>query len=188
MPHMLTILLGSLFSYLSAVKVHLHKRDGVLKVSLNNKAVMELRTSDDVSVSKTTVSETRMRADSYKVEARRVVDISPNHVNASANYEPVGLWEGYFEAGIWLRLPQGSPEILQLALRYTDQAGEVSIPVDAFRPSTFSCALLNGCLRLAVNGRIRNMGLYLVGAPKDIAVNVEQWHLTPQRMRTLAQA
>lgn len=125
----------------------------------------------------------RRRVDDYSVESRQVVNLSSGDISAHANWRPTGIWEGSFDIAVWLRMPQGCQHPLQLALRYTDQRGDVSIPVDIFKPSTFSCALLNGSIRLAVSGRIKNVGLYLVGSDEDLSANVEEWHITPQITR-----
>lgn len=142
-----------------------------------------MRFSGDTNVDVTPSLKKRRRIDDYAVESRQVVSLSSGDISAHANWKPTGVWEGFFDIAVWLRMPQGCHHPLQLALRYTDQKGEVSIPIDIFKPSTFSCALMNGRIRLAVSGRIKNVGLYLVGADEDLSANVEEWHITPQSRR-----
>ena len=114
---------------------------------------------------------------------RPVADVSTSLVSSHANWQPGGYWEGVFDIAVWLRLPQGSMHPLQLALRYTDQRGEKTVLVDICKPGGYKSALLNGSVRLEVSGRIKEMGLYLLGMPKGQPIGLDEWHFIPQLKR-----
>lgn len=114
---------------------------------------------------------------------KRVTEVPSSLVSAHASWKPAGTWQGRFDLAVWLRLPQGCPEPLQLALRYTDQRGERTVVVDTCKPGSFKSALLNGSVELTVNGRVKDMGLYLINLPSDVPVGLEEWHFQPQIKR-----
>lgn len=114
---------------------------------------------------------------------RNLVDIPVSLVSSHANWQPAGFWSGVFDVAVWVRLPQGCQHPLQLALRYTDQRGEKTVLVDMCKPGSYKSALLNGSIALEITGRVKEMGLYLLGMPKSQAMSVDEWHFNPQIKR-----
>lgn len=114
---------------------------------------------------------------------RNLVDIPVSLVSSHAHWQPAGFWSGVFDVAVWVRLPQGSQHPLQLALRYTDQRGEKTVLVDMCKPGSYKSALLNGSIALDITGRVKEMGLYLLGMPKGEVMSVDEWHFNPQIKR-----
>jgi|GEM_PF-1346661 len=114
---------------------------------------------------------------------KRIAEIPATRLSAHAHWQPAGNWSGVFELAVWLRLPQGSAHPLQLALRYTDQKGEKTVLVDICKPGSYKSALLNGSVSVEAQGRVQDMGLFLLGLPGDIPMGLEEWHFTPQLRR-----
>ena len=115
---------------------------------------------------------------------RHLVDVPASIVSSHANWLNAGYWTGVFDIAVWLRLPHGSISPLQLTLKYTDQRGEHSVLIDLCKPGSYKSALLNGSVSLEVTGRIKEMGLYLLGMPKGQVLSMDEWHFIPQIKRT----
>lgn len=120
-----------------------------------------------------------------KDEARdkRITDVPSSLLSSHASWKPAGAWQGRFDLATWLRLPQGCPVPLQLALRYTDQRGEHTVLVDICKPGSYKSVLLNGSIEVSVSGRVKDMGLYLINLPPDVPLALEEWHFQPQIKR-----
>lgn len=116
---------------------------------------------------------------------KRIADVPVSRLSTHARWQPAGNWSGIFDLAVWLRLPQGSAHPLQLALRYTDQKGEKTVLVDICKPGTYKSALLNGSVMIEAQGRVRDMGLFLLGLPGDIPMGLEEWHFLPQLKRAV---
>ncbi|MBU2886534.1 hypothetical protein KO507_12245 [Gilvimarinus agarilyticus] len=118
-----------------------------------------------------------------EVQDKRITDVPTSLVSAHASWKPAGSWQGRFDLAAWMRLPQGCPVPLHLALRYTDQRGEHTVMVDICKPGSYKSVLLNGSIEVVVSGRVKDMGLYLVNLPTDIPLGLEEWHFQPQIKR-----
>src|SRR5690606_23114072 len=103
--------------------------------------------------------------------------------NIHSAWSPTGSWQGMFDCAIWLHTPAGLAHPVQLSLKYIDNGGEKIIHIDRCHPGTHRTVLLNGSFGLSVNGRVRDMGLYLLGIT-DPEIVVEEWHMTPQQRRS----
>jgi len=123
------------------------------------------------------------REEVFSSRDRSLVDVPVSLVSGHANWQATGFWTGVFEVAVWIRLPQGSTHPLQLALRYTDQSGEKTVLVDMCQPGSYKSALLNGSIALDITGRVKTMGLYLLGMPKGETMSVDEWHFNPQIKR-----
>ena len=116
---------------------------------------------------------------------KRIADVPVSRLSTHASWQPAGSWSGIFELAVWLRLPQGTDHPLQLALRYSDQKGEKTVLVDICKPGGYKSALLNGSVTIEAQGRVRDMGLFLLGLPGDIPMGLEEWHFLPQIKRAV---
>lgn len=114
-----------------------------------------------------------------------LLDIPLSAVSEHSAWTNAGYWQGGFDCALWLRTPQGLAHPVQLAICYQDNQGEKTVLVDRCAAGSYRTVLLNGSIQLGVSGRIRNMGLYLVGVKGTAEVAMEEWHLIPQQKRKL---
>lgn len=127
-------------------------------------------------------SESLAARDFIKKAGRWLVDIPISVLGEHSAWTSTGNWQGIFDCAIWLRTPAGLPHPIQLVLKYIDNSGEKIIQIDRCQTGSHRTVLLNGSITLAVNGRVREMGLYLIGA-SDITLTLEEWHMNPQQRR-----
>lgn len=113
---------------------------------------------------------------------RWLVDIPLSVLSEHSSWIYTGNWQGGFDCALWLRTPAGLPHPLHLVLKYIDSSGEKILQIDRCQTGSHRTVLLNGSITLSVAGRVRDMGLYLLGA-HDTIVAVEEWHITPQQRR-----
>ncbi|MGB3610028.1 MAG: hypothetical protein WA987_06580 [Cellvibrio sp.] len=116
-------------------------------------------------------------------QERWLVDVPVTALSEHSAWSPTGSWQGMFDCAIWLHTPAGLAHPVQLSLKYIDNGGEKIIHIDRCHPGTHRTVLLNGSFGLSVNGRVRDMGLYLLGIT-DPEIVVEEWHMTPQQRRS----
>ncbi|ARU29423.1 hypothetical protein [Cellvibrio sp. PSBB006] len=115
-------------------------------------------------------------------QERWLVDIPVSVLSEHSAWTAAGNWQGMFDCAIWLRTPAGLAHPVQLSLKYIDNSGEKIVHIDRCHPGSHRTVLLNGSFGLGVNGRVRDMGLYLLGIT-DPEIVVEEWHMTPQQRR-----
>jgi hypothetical protein len=116
-------------------------------------------------------------------QERWLVDIPISILSEHSAWSSSGNWQGMFDSALWLRTPAGLTHPVQLALKYIDNSGEKIIQIDRCHPGSHRTVLLNGSISVSVSGRVRDMGLYLLGVT-DPDIVVEEWHMTPQQRRT----
>lgn len=116
-------------------------------------------------------------------QQRWLVDIPMSVLSEHSTWTAAGNWQGMFDCAIWLRTPAGLAHPVQLSLKYIDNGGEKVVHIDRCHPGSHRTVLLNGSFGLSVNGRVRDMGLYLLGIT-DPEIVVEEWHMTPQLRRS----
>lgn len=115
-------------------------------------------------------------------QERWLVDIPVSALSDHSAWTAAGNWQGMFDCAIWLRTPGGLSHPVQLILKYIDNSGEKVVHIDRCHPGSHRTVLLNGSISLGVNGRVRDMGFYLLGIT-DPEIVVEEWHMTPQTRR-----
>lgn len=135
--------------------------------------------SRGAALSGKTISEAQ---DYIRQAGRWLVDVPVSILAEHSAWIPTGNWHGMFDCAVWLRTPAGLTHPVQLALKYIDNSGEKIIQIDRCQPGGHSTVLLNGSIALTINARVRDMGLYLIGAT-DAAIALEEWHLAPQQRR-----
>lgn len=112
---------------------------------------------------------------------RHLLDIPVLTLSEHRAWSSTGHWQGLFDCAIWLRTPQGIAQPLQLFVRYVDNQGEKNVFVDRCSAGSYRTVLLNGTLQLYVQGRVRDLAFYLVGAGTGMNVLVEEWNFMPQQ-------
>lgn len=120
--------------------------------------------------------------DYIQQSGRWLVDVPLSILSEHSSWTYSGNWQGGFDCALWLRTPAGLQHPLHLVLKYIDSSGEKILQIDRCQTGGHRTVLLNGSVTLSVTGRVRDMGLYLLGAHDTIAA-VEEWHMTPQQRR-----
>lgn len=113
---------------------------------------------------------------------RWLVDVPHSTFSEHSAWLSSGSWQGRFDCALWLRTPAGLNHPLQLVFKFIDNSGEKIVSIDRCQPGNHRTVLLNGMIKLNVNGRIREAGLYLLGKSNAV-IALEEWHVTAQQKR-----
>lgn len=114
---------------------------------------------------------------------RRLAEVALSQLSQHRAWLVSGNWQGDFDCAIWLRTPTGFAQPAQLAVCYRDNQGEKAVFVDRCAAGSYRTVLLNGPVNLTVNGRVRELGLYLIGVDETADMSVEEWHLVARQKR-----
>lgn len=84
----------------------------------------------------------------------------PEHIWADGRPARVRVWEGEYNVASWVRVT-GATGALELALVYTDEAGEHRARVDSAMIRTDGSALLSGMVKLRFTGQVEQVQVEL---------------------------
>lgn len=118
------------------------------------------------------------------VRKHRLMEIPLSQLSQHSAWTATGYWQGDFDCALWLRTPTGLQQPVQLAVCYRDSQGDKTLFVDRCAAGSYRSALLNGPIHMVVNGKVSELGVYLVGVGDVGDVSVDEWHFVARQKRS----